>query len=85
MNTLAILTTIFGTMMGFGYFSQTYKIIKNKSAKDVSLKTYLFFAIGISVWLIYGISITNYPLIISNIVFLCGAISVIIAYFLNKH
>ncbi len=85
MDALAIITTIFGTMMSFGYFTQTYKIFKRKSAKDVSLITYLFFAVGISIWLIYGISIMNYPIIISNIVFLFGAASVIIAYFLNKH
>ena len=85
MDTLAIVTTIFGILMSFGYFTQTYKIFKLKSAKDVSLPTYLFFAVGISIWFVYGISITNYPIIISNIVFFFGAVSVIIAYFLNKH
>jgi MtN3 and saliva related transmembrane protein len=85
MDTLAIITTIFGILMSFGYFLQTYKIFKFKSIKGVSLPTYFFFAIGISIWLVYGISITNYPIIISNIVFFFGAISVIIAYFLNKH
>ena len=85
MDTLAILTTIFGTMMSFGYFTQTYKIFKRKSAKDVSLGTYIFFTVGIAIWLTYGISIKNYPIIISNAVFLIGAISVIFAYFVNKH
>ena len=85
MELLPVLTTVFGTAMSFGYFTQTYKIFKRKSAKDVSLATYLFFAFGIVVWLIYGISISNYPIIISNTVFLFGAVSVIVAYFLNKH
>lgn len=71
--------------MSFGYFSQTYKIFKRKSAKDVSLVTYLFFTVGIVIWLIYGLSIKNYPIIISNLVFLIGAASVLVAYFMNKH
>ena len=85
MDVLPIITTIFGTLMGFAYFPQTYKIFKRKSAKDVSLATYLFFGIGVAIWLIYGISITNYPIIISNTVSLVGALSVIFAYVVNKH
>lgn len=85
MNTLAILTTIFGVAMSFGYFTQTYKIIKTKNVKGVSLATYIFFAVGITMWLIYGLSIGDLPIIISNIVFIIGALSVIIVYLLNKN
>jgi len=85
MEILPIITTIFGTFMGLAYFPQTYKIFKRKSAKDVSLLTYSFFGIGVAIWLIYGISIMNYPIIISNATALIGAFSVIIAYFMNKH
>ena len=84
-DVLSITTTIFGVLMSFGYFSQTYKIFKRKSARDVSLVTYLFFTVGIVIWLIYGLSIKNYPIIISNLVFLIGAASVLVAYFMNKH
>ena len=85
MDILIILTIIFGIAMSFGYFTQTYKIFSRKSSKDISLWTYLFFALGIIIWLIYGITINNFPIIISNIVYLIGAISVIIAYFSFKH
>ena len=85
MDFLPIITTIFGTLMSFGYFTQTYKIFKRKSARDVSLASYLFFTFGIIIWMIYGITILNYPIIISNGVFLIGALSVLTAYFMNKH
>ena len=85
MDILPIITTIFGTLMGFAYLPQTYKIFKRKSAKDISIITYLFFGIGVVIWLIYGITISNYPIIISNIVALIGVVSVILAYFFNKH
>lgn len=85
MGFLPIITTIFGILMGIAYFPQTYKIFKRKSARDVSLATYSLFGIGIFFWLLYGISITNYPIIIPNGVALLGALSVIVAYFVNKH
>ena len=81
---LAILATVLGSLMSLGYFPQTYKIIKRKSSADVSVSTYLIFTPGIIVWLLYGISLNNLPLIISNIIALIGAVSVIIAYFHYK-
>jgi MtN3 and saliva related transmembrane protein len=85
MEILPLLTVIFGIVMCFGYFSQTYKIFKRKSAKDISLWTYILFASGITVWLIYGITLRNVPLIVTNAVGLVGAISVVTVYFLFKH
>lgn len=85
MEWLPIITTIFGVLMGLAYFLQVYKIIKRKSARDVSLFTYVFFAIGVSIWLTYGITTSNYPIIISNIISVSGAISVIFVYFVHKH
>ncbi len=85
MTFLPELTTVMGVVMSFGYFTQAFRIIKTKSSKDVSLSTYLIFGIGVAVWLAYGLSIRNYPIIISNIVALIGALSVITVHFLNKH
>jgi len=76
----ATFVTIVGILMNFAYLTQSYKIIKTKSVKGVSLITYLIFASGISVWLIYGISIKSSPIIISNVVSVIGAISVVILY-----
>jgi MtN3 and saliva related transmembrane protein len=78
---LAILATVFGTLMSLGYFPQTLKIIKRKSSADVSVTTYLIFTPGILIWLLYGISLNNLALILSNVVALIGAFSIIITYF----
>ena len=76
----ATFVTMVGIAMNFAYVTQSYKIIKTKSVKGVSLVTYLIFALGMIVWLIYGISIKSPPIIISNIVSFTGAISVVILY-----
>ena len=77
---LPVLTTVVGVSMSFGYFVQTFKIFHRKSAKDVSLTTYLIFSFGIATWLTYGISITDWPLIISNLAAIIGSLSVILAW-----
>ena len=83
-NIIAILATIAGIIMSFGYYPQAIKIIKKKSARDVSPMTYIMFLPGIAIWLIYRISLKNSPLIIANSVALVGCIFVLISYFIYK-
>ena len=78
------MATTVGIISGLAYFPQAYKIIRRKSAKDISLVTFSIFLFSISIWLAYGISIKNYPLIIANVINLAGAISVIIVYIIHK-
>jgi len=84
-NVIAILATIAGVIMSLGYYPQAIKIIKRKSARDVSPITYLMFFPGIVIWLIYGISLEDFPLIIANTVALIGCIFVLILYFFFKN
>lgn len=84
MEFLAMLATITGLVMSFGYYPQAIKILKRKSAKDVSLITYLIFTPGVIIWAIYGISMKNLPLILSNSMNLVGCLFVLIAYSIYK-
>ena len=81
---LSILAAVFGIISSLGYFSQVYKIIKRKSSADVSLATYIIFSITVFIWFLYGISLNNFALIITNIITLIGAFSVIVTYFKYK-
>lgn len=65
MNTIELLTTVFGVLMSVGHFPQAYTIWKNKSGANVSLLTYGVFAIGTTIWLIYGVSKMEIPIIAS--------------------
>lgn len=71
MELFKIFVTITGVVMSLGYYPQAYKIWKNKSAKNISMSAFTIFALGTSVWLIYGFVI-NDPIIIAGFVF--GAI-----------
>lgn len=81
---LEILATIFGTIMSFAYFPQIYKIYKRKSVEDISITMYLIFFPALVIWLLYGLSINNTPLIVANLVGVIGAATIIIEYFIYK-
>ena len=66
MTILATLAIIFGVVNGFANFPQIYKIFKRKSAKDISITTYLILTIGSIVWILYGIEIMNIPILIMD-------------------
>ncbi len=48
------------------FIPQAYKVYKTKHTHDLSLPMYTIFAIGVLLWLIYGIMINNLPIILAN-------------------
>ncbi len=52
----------------FGFVPQIIKILRTKSASDVSLTTVLQFLIGVSFWLVYGIHLRDAIIIGANAV-----------------
>ena len=59
------------------FLPQTFKVWKNKSAKDLSLSMYVAMLLGITMWLIYGISIDSPSMIAANSVTLVLVISIL--------
>lgn len=55
----AILTTI-------SFVPQVIHVWRSKQTKDISLGMYSVFTLGIVVWLIYGILLGSWPIIIAN-------------------
>lgn len=52
----------------FSFIPQILKIIKTKSASDVSILTFVQLSIGVTLWIIYGIHLKNIIIIIANTV-----------------
>ena len=61
------------------FIPQTIKAWKTKSTKDISLLMFLIFITGVIFWLIYGVLLSELPLVIANAVTLVLAISILIA------
>jgi len=73
-------TNLIGLSAGFlttiAFVPQIAKIWYTKSAKDVSLPTFIAFTLGVALWLAYGILKQEPPIIVWNAVtlMLAGAI-----------
>ena len=48
------------------FLPQALKVWKTKSTKDISLYMFIIFTVGVLSWLIYGISISDLPIILAN-------------------
>jgi len=67
----AILTT-------FSFVPQVLHVWRTRSVADISLGMYSTYTFGIAVWLIYGILIMSWPVILANLVTLVLASSVLV-------
>ncbi len=65
-------TTLLGLVAGFfttlAFIPQVTKIWKTRSAKDLSLRTYVAFSFGVALWIVYGILKNEAPIILWNAV-----------------
>ncbi len=62
----------------FSFLPQAIKVIKTKQTKDLSLVMYSVFTTGVLLWLMYGISVNDIPLIIANSITLIFALIILI-------
>lgn len=65
----------------FGFVPQIVKVLKTKSAKDVSLATLLQLSLGVTLWIIYGIHLKDVIIITANSVTLVTLIIALGLYF----
>ena len=84
MKILEFLTTLTGITGSMSFFLQTFKIIKRKSAKDVSKTMYFIILPGTVTWLIYGIAIQSVPIITTEIVIIVAIASILICSYIYK-
>jgi MtN3 and saliva related transmembrane protein len=59
---------IAGCLTTISMFPQIYKIIKTKSANDVSKIYFIIFMIGLILWIIYGLHLKSTPIVLFNII-----------------
>jgi len=60
------------------FVPQLVRVLRLRSARDVSLPTFVMFTAGVFLWLLYGIDIGSKPVIASNGVTLAISASILI-------
>ena len=79
LSTLAMISGIVGT---FAFIPQVYKIFKRKSAQDISIVSYLVVLISSVVWVLYGLEIQSFPLVITNLIGCFIVVFITVGWFL---
>ena len=74
---------LIGFLAGFcttiAFIPQVIKVWKTKRTRDISLVMFVTFTFGVICWTIYGIFISNLPMIIANAITLILASLILIA------
>lgn len=56
------------TLTTLAFFPQTLKVIQSRDTRSISLAMYVLFTIGVCFWLVYGLLIQSFPVVIANII-----------------
>jgi len=57
-----------GTLTSLAAIPQVVKTLKSRHVRDISVWQPLLLSIGVALWMIYGILISDLPLILANII-----------------
>ena len=64
-----------GTLTSIAAIPQVVKTLRTRHARDISVWQPLLLAVGVALWMIYGMLIDNLPLILANIIpLVCNAL-----------
>lgn len=68
----AILTTI-------SFVPQAVKTIRTRNTSGISLAMYVIFTVGVGLWLVYGLLLGSWPMILANTVTLLLALTILVS------
>lgn len=60
------------------FIPQLVRVLHLRSARDISLPTFLLFSVGVFLWLLYGIWAHSNPVIVSNALTLVLSVSILV-------
>ncbi len=62
----------------FSFIPQALKTFRTKDVSGISLAMYGCFTAGVALWLVYGILLSAWPIVIANVITLSLALSIFI-------
>ncbi len=63
---MKIIAYIAAALTTIAFLPQVIRVYKTKSTEDISLLMFCLFTTGIFLWLLYGIFLKDFPIIIAN-------------------
>jgi MtN3 and saliva related transmembrane protein len=65
------------TLTTLSFIPQAAKTIRSRQTQGMSLGMYVMFTVGVAFWLAYGVVLRSWPMILSNIVTLALAATIL--------
>ena len=81
MNNWILIGALAATLTMFSFVPQIIKVLKTKSARDVSLMMIVQLSLGVSLWIVYGCYLKDAVIITANSVTLTSLIILLFLYF----
>lgn len=78
MQTIDLIGSIAATLTTLSFIPQVWKVWQTRHTKDISLIMYIAFTGGVALWLLYGILLGSWPIIIANSITFCLAGTVLL-------
>lgn len=76
MNFTDLVGTIAACLTTFSFIPQAVKTFRTKDVSGISLSMYGIFTAGVALWLVYGILLMAWPIIIANAITVSLALSI---------
>jgi MtN3 and saliva related transmembrane protein len=74
-----------GSITSVAAIPQVIKTLKTRHARDISIWQPLLLAIGVALWMVYGVLINDLPLILANIIpLICNILLVCMKTYYDK-
>ena len=77
MSTEILVSAVAATLTTAAFVPQALHIIRYKETRAISLLMYISFATGVAFWLLFGVMIWNWPMIVANTITLALALAII--------
>lgn len=79
MNTFTteLVGTLAACLTTVSFIPQAWKTFRTRDVRGISLTMYTCFTAGVAMWLVYGVLLGSWPIIVANTITLALAISIL--------
>ncbi len=63
---VTVIGTVAGTLTTAAYLPQVLQVWRSRSAGDISLPMYVMMVTGATLWVIYGLMLSAWPVVMAN-------------------
>lgn len=78
MDGLTVLGLVAATLTTFSFVPQLTRVLRTRSADDLSYGMFGAFSVGVLLWLVYGLLRADLPVILSNAVTLALSVTILV-------